>query len=117
MLCSRRDVSFNIMCLNVIEVIKQLYLFMWFKKYRLETPFKGDNVKSLLKASNCENLVLFFSKEVQQIEAFTVFFEFSVTKQSLENVFAAPYDKKYPCYLLVLKSNVTLARLLRLVIL
>ena len=44
--CSSEDVSFNSICLNVLEVIKEFYLLMWFKKTRLETPFKGDNVKS-----------------------------------------------------------------------
>ena len=46
-LCSRDDVSFNIICLNMLEGIKQLYLLTWFKKYRPETPLKGDNVKAL----------------------------------------------------------------------
>ena len=55
-LCSRRDVSFNFICLNVLEGIKQLYLLIWFKKYRLETLFKGNNIKALIKMSNCENL-------------------------------------------------------------
>ena len=44
-LYSREDVSFNIICLNVLEDIKQIYLLMSFKKNRLETPFKGDDVK------------------------------------------------------------------------
>ena len=48
-LCSGEDVSFNIICLNVLEDIKQFYLLMWFKKSRLETPYKGDNVKALIK--------------------------------------------------------------------
>ena len=48
-LFSFEDVSFNIICLNVLEDIKQLYLLMWFKKIRLETPFKGDDVKALNK--------------------------------------------------------------------
>ena len=59
--CSSEDVSFNRICLNVLEVIKQFYLLMWFKKTRLETPFKGDNVKALVKASNCEYLAPYFS--------------------------------------------------------
>ena len=54
MLCSHEDVSFNIFCLNVLEGIKQFYLSMWFKNTRLETPFKGDNVKALIKTSNCK---------------------------------------------------------------
>ena len=47
-LWSREDVSFNSICLNVLEGIKQFYLLMWFKKKRLETPFKSDNVKALI---------------------------------------------------------------------
>ena len=34
---SSEDVSFNIICLNVLEGIKLFYLLMWFKKTRLET--------------------------------------------------------------------------------
>ena len=63
-LCGREDVSCNFMCINVLECIKQFYLSMWFKKNRLETPFKGDNVKALIKTSNCKNLVLYFSERV-----------------------------------------------------
>ena len=47
--CISEDVSFNSICLNALEGIKQFYLLMWFKKTRLETPFKGDNVKALVK--------------------------------------------------------------------
>ena len=46
--CSSADVSFNSICLNVLKGIKQFYLLMWLKT-RLETPFKGDNVKALVK--------------------------------------------------------------------
>ena len=88
--CSSEDVSFNIVCLNVLEGIKQFYSLMWFKKTRLETPFKEDNVKALVKTSNCENLVLYFSAKVQKIAAFAMLFWFSVTKQSFENVFGFP---------------------------
>ena len=57
--CSGEDVSFNSICLSVLEGIKQLNLLMWFKIIHLETPFKGDNViLALIKTSNCENLVL-----------------------------------------------------------
>ena len=86
--CSSEDVSFNIICLNVFEGIRQFYLLMWFKKTRLEKPFKGDNVKTLVKTSNCENLVLYFSEKVQKISAFAMLFWFSVTKQSFENGFS-----------------------------
>ena len=110
--CSSEDVSFNIICLNVLEGIKQLHLLMRFKKTRLETPFKGDNVKALVKTSNCENLVLYFSEKVQKIAA-----GFQLPNNRLKMVSASPNDQKYPRYPLVLKFNVTLARPLRLVIL
>ena len=87
---SSEDVSFNIICLNVLEGIKQVYLLMWFKKTRLEPPFKGDNVKGLVKPSNCENLVLNFSEKVRKIASFAMLFWFSVTKQSFENGFGFP---------------------------
>ena len=60
-LYSHEDVSFDIIFLNVLEGIIQFHLSMRFMKKRLETPFKGDNVKALIKTSNCENLVLYFS--------------------------------------------------------
>ena len=85
-LCSHEDVSFNIICLNVLKGIKQFYLSMWFKINQLETPFKGDNVTALIKTSNCEKLVLYFSEKSQKFAAFAMLFWFSVTKQSLENV-------------------------------
>ena len=85
-LYSHEDVSFNIIFLNVLEGIKQFHLSMWLKKTRLESPFKGDNVKALIKTSNCENLVLYFSETVQKIAAFAMLFLVSVTKQSLEDV-------------------------------
>ena len=54
-LYSRKDISFNIICLNVLEGIKQFDLLMCFKiKKTTRTPFKGDNVKALIKTSNCE---------------------------------------------------------------
>ena len=70
-----------------VERHKAVYFLMWSKKKRLETPFKGDNVKDLIKTSNCENLVLHFS---EKNAAFAVLFLFSVTKQSLENGFGFP---------------------------
>ena len=88
--CSSEDVSFNNICLNVLEGIKQFYLLMWFKKTRLETPFTDDNVKALVKTSNCGNLVLHFSEKVQKIAAFAMLFWFLVTKQSFENSFGFP---------------------------
>ena len=72
--CSSEDVSFKSICLNVLEDIKQVYLLMWFKKTRLETPFKVDNVNTLVKTSNCENLVLYYSEKAQKIAAFAMLF-------------------------------------------
>ena len=115
-LYSHETVSFNIIFLNVLERIIQFHLSMWFRKKRLETTFKGDNVKSLIKTSNCENLVLYFSKTIQKIAAFAMLFLVSVTKHSLKNVLASPNDQKYQRYLLALKINVTLAWPLRFVI-
>ena len=94
--CSSEDVLFNIICLNVLEGIKQFYLLLWFKKPRLETPFKGDNVKTLVKTSYCENLVLYFSKKDQKIAAFAMLFWFSVTKQSFEIGFGFPPWSEIP---------------------
>ena len=74
-LYSHGDVSFNIIFLNVLEGIKQFNLSMWFKKNRLETPLKGNNVKILMKTSKCEKLVLDFSLiKVQKIAAFAMLF-------------------------------------------
>ena len=105
------------MCLNVLEDMKQFYLFTCFKKTQPETPFKGDDVKALIKTSNCEKLASRFSEKVMKIAGFVMLFWFSVTKQSLENVFASPNDRKYTRYPLSLNVNVTLARALCLVIL
>ena len=71
-LYSHEDVSSNIVCLNVLEGIKQFYLSMWFKKTRLETPFKGDNVKALIKTPHCP----LFLREGSNIGIFAVFFVF-----------------------------------------
>ena len=46
---------------DVREGIKQFHLSRWFKNKRRETPFKGDKVKALIKTSNCEKLVPYFS--------------------------------------------------------
>ena len=86
--CSSEAVSFNSICLNVLEGIQRFYLLMWFEKTQLETPFKGDNVKALVKTSNCENLDLYFSEKVQKIAAFAMLFWFSVTKM----ISASPND-------------------------
>ena len=83
-------------CLNVLEGTNQFYLLTWFKKTHLETPFKGDNVKALVKTSNCENLVLYFYEKDQKIAAFAMLFWFSVTKQLFENDFGFPQCPEIP---------------------
>ena len=88
--CSSRDVSFKSICLNVLEGIKQFYLLMWFKKTRLETPFKGDNVKALVKTSNCETWSFISQRKFRKLQDLLCFFWFSVTKQSFENGFGFP---------------------------
>ena len=94
--CRSEDVSFNSMCLNVLEDIRQFYLLMWIKKPRLETPFKSDNIKKIVKTSNCENLVLYFSEKFQKVQHLLCFFLFSVTKQSFENRFGFPQRSEIP---------------------
>ena len=88
--CSSEDVSFKIICLNVLEGIKQFYMLMWFKKTRLETPFKGDNVKALVKRQIVKTWSFISLRNFQKIAAFAMLFWFSVTKQSFENGFGFP---------------------------
>ena len=45
--CGSEDVSFNSICLNVLEA--SVLLVVVVQETRLETPFKGDNVKALVK--------------------------------------------------------------------
>ena len=84
--CSSEDVSFNSNCLNGLEGIEQFYLLMCFKK-PTKTTLKCVNVNLLVKTSNCENFVLYFSEKLQKIAAFAMLFWFSVTKQPFENGF------------------------------
>ena len=117
MLYSREDVSFNSICLNVLEDIKQYYLLVWFKKNRLETPFKGDDVKALIKASNCETWSFISLRKLRKLQYLLCFFGFQWPNNRLKMVLASPNDQKYTLYPLALKSNVTLTRPLRFVIL
>ena len=61
-----------------------------------QASFKGDNVKAIVKTSNCENLVLYFSEKDQKIAAFAMLFWFSVTKQSFGNGFGFPQLSEIP---------------------
>ena len=87
-LCCHEDVSFNIISLNLLEGIKQV--LHWFKKNRLETPIKGDNLKASIKTSNCDSLVHYFSEKRQTIAAFAMLFWFSMTKNHLKMFSASP---------------------------
>ena len=44
--CGSEDISFNSICLDVLEGIKPFLLVNVVQENRLETPFKGDNVKA-----------------------------------------------------------------------
>ena len=93
---------------------------MWFKKKRLETPFKGDDVKALKKRQIVKTwsfISLRKLRKLQYVSLCAMLFWFSVTKQSLENGFGFPKWSEIHKLPLVLKFNVTLARPLRLVIL
>ena len=72
-LCSHEDVSFNSKCLNVLEGINQFYLIMWFKKNRLETPFKGDSVKALIKTFAFGSSVIFLNDNFCQMIGACIF--------------------------------------------
>ena len=84
-------------------------------KHRLETPFTSENVNKNVEIVNSWPFISRW--KFSKIATFAVPFWFLVTKQSLEMVLASPNDQNYPRYRLVLKSNGTLARPLRLVIL
>ena len=84
-----------------------------FKKKRLETPFKGNNVTALIKTSNCEKLVIFSSRKFRQL---LCFFGFQWPNNRLKMFLASPNDQKYIRYPIVLKYNVILTRALRSVI-
>ena len=74
--CSSEDVSFNSICLNVLGGIKQFYLLMWFKKSRLETPFKGDNVKTLAKPQIVNTWSFISLRKFRKLQHLLCFFGF-----------------------------------------
>ena len=74
--CSSEDVSFNIICLNVLKGIKQFYLLMWFKKTRLETPFIGDNVKALVKRQLVKTWSFISLRTFRKLQHLLCFFGF-----------------------------------------
>ena len=74
MLCSPENILFNNIGHNMLVDIRQLHCLTWVRKYRLETPFKGDYVNSWIKTSNFENFGLYFSKKNYKISPFVLFF-------------------------------------------
>ena len=71
-LCSHEAVSFTFLSQCVRRHQTVLLVNVAQEKKRLETSFKCDNVKALIKMSNCENMVLHFSEKVQKIAAFAM---------------------------------------------
>ena len=74
--CSSEDVSFNSICLYVLEGIKQFYLLMWFKKTRLEITFKGDNVKGLVKRQIEKTWPFISLRKLKKLQHLLCFFGF-----------------------------------------
>ena len=74
--CSSEDVSSNSICLNMLEGIKQFYLLMLFKKTRLEIPFKGDNVKALVKCQIVKTGSFISLRKFRQFQHLLCFFGF-----------------------------------------
>ena len=62
--------------LNVLEGIKQFHLLMWFKKNRLETPFKGDNLKALKKRQIAKTWSFISLRKFRKLQHFLCFFYF-----------------------------------------
>ena len=75
-LYSHEDVSFNTIFLNVLEGINQFNLSMWFMKRRLETPFKGDNVKALIKLQIVKKMSFISLRKFRKLQHLLCFFGF-----------------------------------------
>ena len=75
-LYSLEDVSFNIIFLNVLGGIIPFHLSMWFKKNRLETPFKGDNVKALIKRQILKTWSFISLRQLRKLQDLLCFFRF-----------------------------------------
>ena len=74
--CSGEDVLIDSVCLNVLEGINQFYLLMWFKKTRLETPFKSDNVKALVKRQIVKTWSFISLRKFRKLQNLLCFFGF-----------------------------------------
>ena len=86
-------------------------------KDRLETPFKGDNEKALIKRQIVKNWSFISRRKFRKLQHLLCFFSgFHWPNNRLKMVLACPNDQKYPHYPLIFKLSITLARPLRLVI-
>ena len=75
-LFSHEDVSFNTIFLNMLEGIKQFNLSMLFMKKRLETLFKGNNVKALMKRQIVKNWSFISLRKFRKLQRLLSFFGF-----------------------------------------
>ena len=73
-LLSHEDASFHTIFLDVLEGIKQFNLSMWFT--RLETPFKGDNVKALKKRQIVKYLSFISQRKFRKLQHLLCYFDF-----------------------------------------
>ena len=58
-------------CIGRHETVLLVYVV---QENQLETLFKGDDLKALIKTSNCEKLAFHFSEKVNKIAGFATFF-------------------------------------------
>ena len=73
---SHEYVSFNTIFLNVLKGIKQLNLSMWSMETRLETSFKGDNVKALIKRQIVKMWSFISLRKFRKLQHLLCFFGF-----------------------------------------
>ena len=68
----------------------QAVVLVYVVKEKLEKPFKGDNVKPLIKRQIMKTWSVISLRKLRKQAAFAMLFWFSVTNQSLENGFDFP---------------------------
>ena len=97
--------------------IRHVHCLRLVRKYRLETPLKGDNVNSSIKRQISKILAFISRRKFKKFHRLFCFFLVLVSKQWLKKVLASLHNQKFLFYTLAPKSNVTLALALRLKIL
>ena len=60
---------------KTVSLVNEFHLLMWFKKKRLETQFKGDNVKSL-KRQFVKNWSFISLRKFRKLQHLLCFFLF-----------------------------------------